>query len=123
MACNSVKPQIFPGPSISSSLSSPAYPYDFRLSHTPSGASANSVAHSPLCLFCAGVVTSLDSAVLCLFFRRGEGHNTLTEKTVFHSHSLETSMHTCENTQSCLSHLYMQTTGVYVRLCVIPVSQ
>lgn len=30
---------------------------------------------------------------------------------------------TCENTQSCLSHSYMQTTGVYVRLCIIPVSQ
>lgn len=35
-------------------------------SHT-SWASANSVPHLPLCLYCAGVVTFLDNAALCLF--------------------------------------------------------
>lgn len=58
----------------------------YTLTHSP----ANSVAHSPLCLFCAGVATSLESAVLSLFFRREEGRNTLTEKAVFHSQCLET---------------------------------
>lgn len=56
---------------------------------TLSWALANSVAHSPLCLFCAGVITSLKNAALCLFLRREEGHATLTEEAVFHSCSLE----------------------------------
>lgn len=115
--------------SIAFSLSPHQHPSSLLLqslthSHAPCSASATSVAHSPLCLFCAGVATSLNNAVVCLFFRREEGHNALIGKTVFHSHSMATYMDdTCENTQSCLSHSYMQTTGVYVRLCIIPVSQ
>lgn len=75
---------------------------------------ANSEAHSPLCLLCAGVPTSPNNAALCLFFRREEGRDTLTGKAVFFSCSVETHAH--EDTQSCLSHLEHANNWAYVRL-------
>lgn len=53
------------------SLSSPAYPSSFMLLHTHTllAGLQQTVSHIHHCLFCAGVVTSLDNAALCLFFR------------------------------------------------------
>lgn len=86
---------------------------------TLSWALANSVAHSPLCLFYAGVITSIKNALPFLKAWGGSRHANrggCLPFMLFGDVQLK-------KTQPCLSRLYTQTTGVCARLFVPLVSQ